>query len=274
MTKAAPHPYLTVLTVVASLIAGGVLTCAMTPAWAQSTGQAPPNFLALGVALVPEFEGSSNRSAVPALIGRFAIGATTLRLLGNRAQWSLLPASSPWALGPVLSLRSSRDEDVEDAVVKRLRPIDATAGAGIFAEYSWSGLVNPSDDLTAGFELLGGKSGAHAQVSLGYQWQAAPGLRIDTGAHVGVASGKYQRTYFDVDADNVARSGLPRHAGKRGVDEIGLALGASYEVSRDWLLIGRLQVARLVGDAGDSPIVELRGNRNQSIFALAVGRAF
>lgn len=274
MKTSAPHPYLTALTAVASLIAGSLLTFGMTPAWAQSAKQAPPDFLALGVALVPEFEGSSDRSAVPALIGRLAIGSTTLRLLGNSAQWNLLPASSPWALGPVLSLRSSRDEDVEDAVVKRLRPIDATAGAGAFAEHRWSGLVDPSDSLTAGFELLGGKSGAHAQVSLGYQWQAAPGLRINTGTHVGVASAKYQQTNFDVDADNVARSGLPRYAGESGVDEVGLAVGASYEVSRDWLLIGRLQVARLVGDAGDSPIVKLRGNRNQSTFVLAIGRSF
>ena len=179
MTTSAPHPYLTALMAVASLIAGGVLTCGMTPAWAQSAKQAPPNFLALGVALVPEFEGSSDRSAVPALIGRLVIGSTTLRLLGNSAQWSLLPANSPWALGPALSLRSSRDEDVEDALIKRLRPIDATVGAGVFAEYSWSSLVNPSDNFTAGFELLGGKAGAHAALSLFGRFLPAMGLAVD-----------------------------------------------------------------------------------------------
>ena len=259
---------------VAALIAGGVLTCGMTPACPQSAKQAPPNVQALGVALVPEFEGSSNRSVAPALVGRLVIGCTTLRLLGDSAQWSLLPANSPWALGPVLSLRSPRDEDVKDAVVKRLRPIDVNAGAGLFAKHCWSGLANPSDNPTAGFELAGGKSGAQARVSLGYQWQAAPGLRVNTSTHVGVESAKYQQTHVDVDADNVARSGLPRSSGERGDDEVGLAMGASYEVSRDGLLIGRLQVARLVGDAGDSPMVTLRGDRNQNTLVLAVGRSF
>jgi MipA family protein len=274
MTRPASHLSFTGLTAIAALLAGGVLTCSATSVWAQSDKQAPPNFLALGVAVVPEFEGSSERSAVPALIGRFKIGATTLQLLGNRVQWNLLPANSPWAVGPVLGLRSARDEDVDDAVTKRLRPVDASAGAGVFGEYTWRGLIDGSDSLTAGVELLGGKAGSRTQASLGYQWQAAGGLRFNVSTHVGASSSKYQRTYFDVDADNALRSGLPRYSGERGVDEVGLALGASYDVSREWLLIGRVQVARLVGDAADSPIVKLRGSRNQGGLVLAVGRSF
>lgn len=162
MTRPASHRSFTALTAIASLLAGGVLTCGATSAWAQSDKQTPPNFLALGVAVVPEFEGSSERGAVPALIGRVTIGATTLRLLGNSVQWNLLPANSPWAVGPVLGLRSARDEDVDDAVIKRLRPVDASAGAGVFGEYSWRGLVDGSDSLTVGVELLGGKAGSRA----------------------------------------------------------------------------------------------------------------
>ncbi len=274
MTRLSSHRAFTGTTALAALLASGILICGAPSAWAQSDKQAPPNFLALGVAVVPEFEGSSDRSAVPALIGRFAIGATTLRLLGNSAQWSLLPASSPWAFGPVLSLRSARDEDVADAVIKRLRKVDASAGVGVFGEYSWRGLQGASDSLTAGVELQGGKAGAQAQASLGYQWQAAAGLRVNVSTHLGVASEKYQRSYFDVDADNAARSGLPLYSGERGASEVGLALGASYDVSSHWLLIGRVQAARLVGDAADSPIVRLRGSRNQSSLVLAAGRSF
>ena len=38
--------------------------------------------------------------------------------------------------------------------------------------------------------------------------------------------------------------------------------------------IGRVQATRLVGDAADSPIVRLRGSRNQRSLVLAVGRSF
>lgn len=122
MTRPTPHLSFTGLTAIAALLAGGVLTCGATSTLAQSDKQTPPDFLALGVAFVPEFEGASERGALPALIGRVTVGATTLRLLGNSVQWNLLPANSTWAAGPVLSLRSARDEDVDDAVVKRLRP--------------------------------------------------------------------------------------------------------------------------------------------------------
>lgn len=274
MTTPVSYRSFTGLTALAALLAGGFLIGGTTSAWAQSDKQTSPNFLALGVAVVPQFEGSSDRSAAPALIGSFTIGSTTLRLLGNSAQWNLLPESSPWAVGPVLSLRSARDDDVDDVVVKRLRPIDASAGAGVFGEYRWRGLVEAGDSLTAGVELQGGKGGARSQASLGYQWQAASGLRLNVGTHVGAASTKYQRTYFDVDADNATRAGLPRYNGKRGVDEAGLAVGASYEVWTDWQLIGRVQATRLVGDAADSPIVRLRGSRNQRSLVLAVGRSF
>jgi hypothetical protein len=146
MTKtASPHSF-TGFTAIVALIAGAVLTCGATSAHAQSVKPSPPNFVALGVAVVPEFGGPSDHGTVPALIGSLSIGATSLRLLGNSAQWNLMPATSSWAFGPVLALSSARDDDV----MKHLRPIDSSASAGAFGEYGWQGIVNSGDNFVAG----------------------------------------------------------------------------------------------------------------------------
>jgi MipA family protein len=232
---------------------------------AEAQGAAP-DLIALGVASVAEFPGSSDLAAVPALLGRFTLGPTAVRLLCNSAQLNVLPASSPWALGPVLALRPARDDGVRDAVIKTLRPVDTGVAAGAFVEYSWRGLMSPGDSLTAGIDMLGGKTGALARASLGYQWAPVGDWRF--------TSAKYQETWFDVDADNARRSGLAAYSGSSGAQDITLSLGASYALSRQWMLIGRLQGGRLLGDAADSPIVQRRGSVNQGSAALAVGYVF
>jgi MipA family protein len=280
------HPTLNLSHVLAAappllaVTAAAVLALHGAPAAAQGTSKAPaaapasPDFLALGVALLPEFEGSSERSALPAVLGRITLGATSLRLRGAGLQWNVLDGGSPWALGLVAKLRGARDEDVEDEVVRRLRPIDASAGLGVFAEYTWRSFTSPDDSLTAGFEMTGGENGGLLQLNLAYGWQAGGRWRFSLGSEVALASRTYQGTYFGVDADDAQRSGLPAYLAGSGVYSTALSLSATYSVSRDWLLIGRVQAARLTGDAADSPIVTQRGSRNQSSVALALGRRF
>jgi outer membrane scaffolding protein for murein synthesis (MipA/OmpV family) len=88
------------------------------------------------------------------------------------------------------------------------------------------------------------------------------------------ANDKYMDTYFSVDTDNSQRSGLPVYKAGGGMKSTSLGLTGSYDLSRQWTLIGRASVSRLGGDATDSPIVRLRGDNSANSIGIAVAYRF
>jgi len=232
------------------------------------------NLLAFGAISIPEFEGSSDKTAAPLLIGRLDFGSHgSLRIAGASAQYNLLGEKSDWAFGPVVSFRAARDADVEDTVVRRLREVDAVTEFGVFAEYSLRDLLTQGDRIGLGVEAKGGKGN---QFSLTASYQAAKQGAFQFGleARAVFANDAYMDRYFSVDVDNSARSGLPQYTAGSGAKSVGLAFTGTYDVARDWVVIGRVGFTRLLGDARDSPIVQLRGDPNAASAGLGLGYRF
>jgi outer membrane scaffolding protein for murein synthesis (MipA/OmpV family) len=254
-----------------SALALVLLGLALTPAAAQ---EGPRNLLALGAIAVPEFEGSADKVTAPLLLGRLDLGSFgRLRLAGVGLQLDLLGPKSPWAFGPVLSFRPARDGDVDDTVVRRLREVDAATEFGVFVEYGLADTFSKGDRLAFGVEAKGGR-GSQLSLGLSYQAAALAGLRLGFDVRTVFANTRYMDTYFSVDADNSVRSGLPRYAASGGLKNISLGVNASVDLTGSWMLIGRVGFLRLMGDARDSPIVQLRGDPNAVSAGLAVGYRF
>lgn len=254
---------------VLALGALAVLTC--SAAAAQST---PRNLLGVGAISVAEFEGSADQAVRPLLIGRLDLGRYgSLRLAGLSVQHNLMSDDSRWAFGPVLSMRAARDEDVEDAVVRRLREVDGTAEFGAFVEYGFRDTLSQGDRLSVGAEAKGGK-GNQLALTASYQGAKRGAFQYSVDARAVWANDKYMDRYFSVDADNSTRSGLPTYVASGGLKSMGLGFTGTYDLNRQWSLIGRLGVTRLVGDASDSPIVQLRGDTNAASVGLAIGYRF
>jgi outer membrane protein len=236
-------------------LALSLLCAALTPAEAQD---GPRNLLALGAISVPDYEGSADKTAAPLLLGRLDFGTYgSLRLAGAGLQYNLLGPKSEWAFGPVLSFRAARDADVDDEVVKRLREVDAATEFGFFVEYSLADTFSKGDRLAFGLEAKGGK-GSQFSLGLSYQVAKLAGLQFGFDARAVFANDRYMDTYFSVD----------------GLKSVSLGLNASYDLSTEWTVIGRVGVSRLMGDARDSPIVQLRGDANAVSAGLAVGYRF
>jgi outer membrane protein len=173
----------------------------------------------------------------------------------------------------VLSFRAARDADVDDAVVQRLREVESATEFGFFVQYSFADNFEKGDRLAFGLEAKGGQGN---QVSLGLSYQAAKiaGLQYGFDARAVFANDRYMDSYFSVDSDNSARSGLPVYTATSGLKSISLGFNASYDLNQEWTLIGRVGFSRLTGDARDSPIVQLRGDVNAVSAGLAVGYRF
>ncbi len=97
---------------------------------------------------------------------------------------------------------------------------------------------------------------------------------MSIGATITYGSDDYMQTYFGVDSDNAARSGLSKYSAGDGLRDIRFPIMALYSLNPNWHVSGGLIYSRLFDDASDSPIVDDRGSRDQFIAGLGVAYAW
>jgi outer membrane protein len=120
------------------------------------------------------------------------------------------------------------------------------------------------------------KGGNGSQLTWGanYQWAKMGAFQGGVDLRMTFANDKHMATYFSVDADNSTRSGLPTYTASSGLKSTAVGFTGTYDLSRQWTLIGRLSLSRLAGDAKESPVVRLRGDANATSVGLAAGYRF
>ena len=94
-------------------------------------------------------------------------------------------------------------------------------------------------------------------------------LTTKTEVHVGSAT--YNQTMWGVNASQSAASGFRQYSSGGGFNAVDFGLTWVHSFDRHWSVTTSGQVTRLVGDAGDSPIVERRVSVN---IATLVGYKF
>jgi outer membrane protein len=222
--------------------------------------------IGLGAGIVPEYEGSNHYQVVPALYGRIHWKrGYSVELEGLTLRANLLP-DDMWNVGPVVRYRMGRD-DVENSAVDRMRDIDDSWEVGAFAKVS---IDNWNVRLDVVKDIADGHGGYLIGIHTGYTLFRDRFWRLSAGASVTYADNDYMDTYFSVDEDNSARSGLDTYEAEAGFKDIGVTLSASYSISRNWGVMGIMGYKRLLGDAEESPIVDKEGSPDQFIGSLAV----
>ncbi len=223
--------------------------------------------LGAGAAMVPDYEGSDDMTGVPALFfsadwqeGYF------IKLMGNSIRANVF-ADKTWTMGPVLQYRAKRNSDVDNSAVSDMRKIDAAIEGGVFIGYAAEG-------WDARLQWVGDLSNTHdgslVKLNLGYAFREA-NLRTRIGMSTTYASDDYMDTYFSVDANNAARSGLSRYSADGGIKDIGVDLSVRYGINAQWDVMGLLGYTALLNDAKDSPVVDDEGDSNQfSVGLMAI----
>ncbi|MEM7730845.1 MAG: MipA/OmpV family protein [Pseudomonadota bacterium] len=89
---------------------------------AQTT-QEPPQVVGVGIAVLPEFEGSDRYQVVPFPIANIGVGGNRLDVSGLSAKVDLLEIST-FRLGPSAGLQFARDDNAEDSRIALLDPVD------------------------------------------------------------------------------------------------------------------------------------------------------
>jgi outer membrane scaffolding protein for murein synthesis (MipA/OmpV family) len=142
----------------------------------------------------------------------------------------------------------------DDARLNGLGNVNATVRAKAFAQYTVSLLTLSTD---AEQDILGNRQGLIANADV---YASAPIGRwlFSLGTGVSWTNGQYMRTFFGVDDGQSARSGLPVFATHAGLRDIHFNAIVTYKLDDRWTANGSLTVARLRGDAADSPITQRR----------------
>ncbi len=236
------------------------------------------NYVAVAAGVVPDYMGSDDYTigGAPAGLVKFGSSERFARLIVTELSVNVLDSRS-WRLGPVLNYRLARD-DVDDSAVGRMRDIDGTVEAGVFGGWTWIGDEDPRHRFTASAEFLHDVGDQHSgyliSASARYFQPVTRPLTLSIGTTVTYGSGDYMQTYFGVDSNNAARSGLSQFNADSGLRDVRIPLMAIYSLSPNWHLAGGLVYSRLLGDASDSPIVDDRGSSNQLFAGLGVAYAW
>ncbi len=228
---------------------------------------APPKegfTLATGPALAgyPEAPGSDRTKTLP-LVGvdfQSASGAFVSTEIG--AGWNFSKRED-LQFGARLWPVFGRNDDRSRA--RGLDDIGNRLGVGLFLNYEpWEFLVLQSS-LLAG----SGSDRDGAQFEAGATIGAPLGDAVLLGLTLGTtwANGAYMRSYFGVTPAASAASGLPVFTPGAGRSDVNTSLNAEVRIDPRWKLSGQWLVARLIGDAGRSPVTL---SRTQNTFSLTL----
>ena len=243
--------------------------------------------IGLGAAALPSYEGSDNTiiTAAPLAIGSVSGFDFASRGVGIGVDVIREPKGAKLNLqfGPVLSLNLDRNSRIKDRVVRRLGKIGPAIEGGGYVGLAYSGLLNPFDTAGAQVEVVTDLGDVHKgtlvtpSVSYGTPLSTAFYALVTVSAtHI---SDSYARRYFGVTPAGSLASGLPVFDARGGWKNAGGSLSLAYDLSGDLRdgglgVFARGSYARLQEDAARSPIVRIRGDRDQLFAAVGLSYTF
>lgn len=222
--------------------------------------------LGIGGAIEPEYEGSDEISVLPSPIVDFGY----LNFLDLFDFGSLEPEEPGFSFSPAFNLTGERKaSDFDD--LDGLDDVDATYEVGIGIGYEWTSAEVFGEWRYAfgGAEGFLGEFGAKAIV------RPMQNLELKAGPFATLASEDYTDTYFGITPEEAANTGfrLEAYDPEAGFKSVGVTGEARYEFRPDWFLNVEASYSRLIGDAGDSPIVDA-GSADQFTFGLGLSKRF
>ena len=233
-------------------------------------------FVAVGVGVAPDYEGSNDYEIIPLPIARVAYQNVALELEGLGGRLDFSPFEG-FGFGPAFNFRMGRD-DVEDDRVDALEDVDDAVEIGAFIRYGRPVGLTSRDEavirVDALFDVADGHSGIVATVSAGYTFRPIDDLGLTIGTSARWVSDDYADAYFSISPGDAAASGLRSFNADSGITDVGLNLAATYALTDRWGLLALGSTSFLLGDAADSPVVDDAGSATQFFGGLALTFSF
>lgn len=130
-----------------------------------------------------------------------------------------------------------------------------------------------SDSFRLRAELRKGVTGHKGWIaSGGADWVARDGDRwlFSLGPRVTWSNSRYQDAWFGITPETSIATGLPAYDPGGGVQAVGATASFLTELGPNWGINTYVKYDRLIGDAADSPLVQIHGSRDQFSGGLAL----
>ena len=283
-----------------ALLAALLFTAA--PALAQPAGEAAmpdPNdqsdsyTIGLGGAFIPDYEGSDDYEFSPFAAIRGRVGGISFTTRGTYLYVDLIrrPASGiDFDVGPIVGVRRERTGKVDDDFVDLLPERETAIEIGGFAGVTFHGLTNPYDALSLRLDVYSDVAGAHKSTI--FSPAIDFGTPLSRRTYVGLSlsadfvSNRYADYYYSYDSGifnptgSISTQALPPSSydadGGMKNWKLGALINQSItgDLTHGFSIFAGGTFSRLVGDIGDSPLVENRGSRSQWQAALGLAYTF
>jgi outer membrane protein len=230
------------------------------PAWAPSSSADWTITIGAEGRVVPSYEGSNSYLLVPFPLFDIRRAGTPPNFSGPRDGVGFgVIDTARFRLGPTFKLRLPRRES-DDHNLQGLGDVNWALEAGVFAEYWPVSWLRTRVELRQGF---GGHHGVVSDLMADSVLPVTSQLTLSGGPRVTLTSTSATTPYFSITPGQSAASGLPAYDAGGGFYSFGAGVKARYEWSPQWATHAFLEYERLTGGAANSPIVTLRGSRDQ-----------
>ncbi len=220
---------------------------------------------------VPKFDGAKgfDWTAVPVLQVRRA--GTNDRFRSPRDGISIaVYDENNFRFGATGKIKRERREG-DDRALMGLGNVDWTVELGGFVEYWWLPWLRTRAELRNG---IGGHHGLVGDLSADVVYNFASTWTLAGGPRMTAASSAALDPYFSISAAQSIASGLPVYIAKGGLRSYGAGAQVRYAISPRWETYTYVEYERLTGDAANSPLVTLRGTRDQVSAGLGLTYSF
>lgn len=248
------------------LLFATLLATAVPAAWAE---EAPPvtTLLGAGIWSRPAYDGAdSNHPALIPVIryyGQPWFARTTFGMLEGGARAELL---SGLTVGVQLAYEGGRDS-TESAFLAahKLPTLAPSLSWGVHAELEKYIGPMPLIALLRYRQDVDVERGAQTDLRLTAGIYSGGGLNAGLFAQTTWADAKSTRFYHGISSQLSASSGLAAFDAQGGALFNAAGLLWSYDLSRQWMLLGSVESRQLRGDAADSPLTQASRNRYGSL---------
>jgi outer membrane protein len=219
--------------------------------------------------LGPRYEGSDSLRVLPFPVFRVRKAGTPEKFRSPRDGASIaLIDQGPFKFGPTLKVKTQRKESDDDDL-RGLGDVNWTVEVGLFGEYWATDWLRTRAEVRQG---IGGHHGVVADFSADVVMPVTPQLTLSAGPRLTAATGAALSPYFSVTPGQSVASGLPVYDAGGGIKSYGAGAQALYAWTPQWQSNVFIEYDRLTGDTANSPLVSLRGKRDQ--FQVGTGLTY